>query len=118
MLVGSVGALLLVGLNPSQSGAYGYAVMLGIGYAVTAAIMPAMVADRFQGRHFGSILGVGLFGSSAGSAFGPWMSGFLHDKTGSYTLPFVLAALAGMLALAAGWLARTMRRNEQAASGA
>jgi MFS family permease len=118
VLVGSVGALLLVGLNPTQWGAYGYAVMLGIGYAVTAAIMPAMVADRFQGRHFGSILGVGLFGSSAGSAFGPWMSGFLHDQTGSYTLPFVIAALAGTLALAAGWLARTMRRNAQAASGA
>jgi MFS family permease len=118
VLVGSVGALLLVGINPTQWGAYGYAVMLGIGYAVTAAIMPAMVADRFQGRHFGSILGVGLFGSSAGSAFGPWMSGYLHDLTGSYTLPFTIAALAGTLACGAGWLARHMRRRALAASGA
>ena len=117
VLVGSVGALLLVGVSPTQSGAYAYAVMLGIGYAVTAAIMPAMVADRFQGRHFGSILGVGLFGSSAGSAFGPWMSGYLHDQTGSYTLPFALAALAGLLACAAGWLARHMRRSALAAAG-
>ena len=117
VLVGSVGALLLVGVSPTQWGAYGYAVMLGIGYAVTAAIMPAMVADRFQGRHFGSILGVGLFGSSAGSAFGPWMSGYLHDVTGSYTLPFTLAALAGALACGAGWLARHMRRSALAAAG-
>lgn len=117
VLVGSVGALLLVGVNPTQAGAYAYAVMLGIGYAVTAAIMPAMVADRFQGRHFGSILGVGLFGSAAGSAFGPWMSGYLHDLTGSYTLPFALAALAGALACAAGWLARHMRRSALAATG-
>ena len=118
VLVGSVGALLLVGVSPTLAGAYAYAVMLGIGYAVTAAIMPAMVADRFQGRHFGSILGVGLFGSAAGSAFGPWMSGYLHDLTGSYTLPFALAALAGSLACAAGWLARHMRRSALAAAGA
>ncbi len=111
VLVGSVGALLMVGIRPTHWGAYGYAVMLGIGYAVTAAIMPAMVADRFQGRHFGSILGVGLFGSAAGSAFGPWLSGYLHDVTGSYTLPFVIAAAAGLLACCAGWLARHLRRS-------
>ncbi len=118
VLVGSVGALLMVGVSPTQWGAYGYAVMLGIGYAVTAAIMPAMVADRFQGRHFGSILGVGLFGSSAGSAFGPWMSGYLHDLTGSYTVPFTVAALAGVVACGAGWLARHLRRVEQQVGGA
>ena len=117
VLVGSVGALLLVGLRPTQWGAYGYAVMLGIGYAVTAAIMPAMVADRFRGRHFGSILGVGLFGSSAGSAFGPWLSGYLHDVTGSYTLPFTIAAVAGLLACGAGWLARQLRRTTRVVNG-
>lgn len=118
VLVGSVGALLLVGLRPTQWGAYAYAAMLGVGYAVTAAIMPAMVADRFQGRHFGSILGVGLFGSSAGSAFGPWLSGYLHDVTGSYTLPFTIAAVAGLLACLAGWLARHLRRHALAANRA
>ena len=118
MLVASVGALLLVGAQPTPWGVYTYAVMLGIGYAVTAAIMPAMVADRFHGRHFGSILGVGLFGSAAGSAFGPWMSGYLHDLTGSYTLPFSIAALTGLLACAAGALARHMRRAALAARGA
>lgn len=118
VLVGSVGALLLVGMRPTVWGAYSYAVMLGIGYAVTAAIMPAMVADRFQGRHFGSILGVGLFGSAAGSAFGPWLSGYLHDVTGNYTLPFVIAAAAGLLACAAGGLARHLRRSVPAVDGA
>lgn len=118
VLVGSVGALLLVGAHPTPWGVYVYAVMLGVGYAVTAAIMPAMVADRFQGRHFGSILGVGLFGSSAGSAFGPWMSGYLHDLTGSYTLPFTIAALTGLMACAAGWLARHLRRAALVARGA
>ncbi len=118
VLVGAVGALLLVGVSATRWGVYSYAVMLGIGYAVTAAIMPAMVADRFQGRHFGSILGVGLFGSAVGSAFGPWMSGYLHDVTGSYTLPFAIAAVAGAMAGVAGWAARRMRRRMLTASAA
>jgi MFS family permease len=111
ILVSAVGALLLVGIAATNLGAYGYAVLLGIGYAVTAALTPAMVSDRFQGRHFGVIIGVGLFGSAAGSAFGPWMSGYLHDLTGSYTLPFALAAVSGVLAGFAGWIARSLRRR-------
>ncbi len=114
VLVGAVGMLLLVGIWPTYWGPYVYACMLGLGYAVTAALTPAMVADRFQGRHFGAIIGVGLFGSAAGSAVGPWMSGYLHDLTGSYTLPFALAALSGVLAGAAGWQARKLRRRIRA----
>ncbi len=114
VLVSAVGALLLVGTTPTRWGPYAYAVMLGLGYAVTAALTPAMVADRFQGRHFGAIIGVGLFGSATGSAVGPWMSGYLHDLTGSYTLPFGIAALSGVLAGIAGWKARKLRRRAPA----
>jgi len=115
ILVGAVGALMLVGETGSQWGAYGYAVMLGMGYAVTAALTPAMVSDRFQGRHFGAIMGVGLFGSATGSAVGPWMSGYLHDLTGSYAVPFAIAATSGLLAGVAGWTARSLRRQAQPA---
>lgn len=111
ILICAVLALLAVGAAPSTFGAYGFAVLLGIGYAVTAAIVPAMVADRFQGRHFGAILGVGLFGSSAGSAFGPWLSGYLHDVTGAYTLPFAIAAGCGVLAIVAAATAHRLRRR-------
>jgi MFS family permease len=115
ILVSAVGALLLVGQTVTVWGAYAYAVMLGLGYAVTAALTPAMVSDRFHGRHFGAIMGVGLFGSATGSAVGPWMSGYLHDLTGSYTAPFAIAAASGILAGAAGWAARQMRRRPQLA---
>ncbi len=111
ILIGAVGALMLVGATSTTWGAYVYAVMLGLGYAVTAALTPAMVSDRFRGPHFGAIMGVGLFGSATGSALGPWMSGYLHDLTGSYRLPFTIAATSGLLAGAAGWMARTIRRR-------
>jgi len=109
ILVLAVGALALVGAAPSRWGAYAYAVLLGVGYSATAALIPAMVSDRFRGRRFGLILGVGLFASALGSALGPWMAGRLFDLTGSYALAFVIAAACGVVAGAAGWRARALR---------
>lgn len=114
IMVASVGALLLVGTAPSHWGAYGYAVMLGVGYSVTASLIPAMTSDRFSGPHFGAIVGAGLFGSALGSAAGPWLAGWLFDVTGSYVLPFGLAAACGAVAAGTGWAARTLRVRAQA----
>jgi len=109
ILVGSVGVLALVGMAPSIRGAYLYAVMLGIGYSATASLVPAMVSDRFTGAHFGSIIGVGMFGSAAGAALGPWLAGHLFDRTGSYDTAFIIAASCGVMAGGAGWIARSLR---------
>lgn len=116
IMVSSVGTLAVLGAGPSRWGAYGYAVLLGLGYSVTAALIPAMVSDRFSGPHFGAIVGVGLFGSALGSALGPWLAGYLFDLTGSYALPFLIAAACGIVAAVAGWLARVLRVRA-AASG-
>jgi MFS family permease len=109
ILVAAVGALALVGAMPSRWGAYGYAVMLGVGYSATASLTPAMVSDRFRGASFGLILGMCLFGSALGSALGPWMAGRLFDVTGSYAIAFALAATSGLLAGASAWRARALR---------
>lgn len=109
ILVGAVGALALVGVTTSRWGAYGFAVMLGVGYSATAALVPAMISDRFRGRHFGLILGMGLMGSAVGSALGPWLAGRLFDATGSYSIAFAIAAVCGTLAAVAGWRARALR---------
>ena len=110
IMVASAFVLLSFGKNPSTWAAYGYAVLLGVGYSATASLIPAMVSDRFSGRHFGSIVGVALIGSSAGSAVGPWMAGRLYDAQGSYTLAFLIAAGCGVVAGVAGWRARALRR--------
>jgi len=109
ILVSSVAALAAVGASPTQWGAYGYAVLLGVGYSVTASLIPAMASDRYGGRHFGSIIGAGLLASALGSAIGPWLAGWIFDATGSYALPFMLAAGCGVVAGIVGWLARVLR---------
>ena len=111
IMVSSAFVLLGLSENPTTWGAYGYAVLLGVGYSATASLIPAMVSDRFSGRHFGSIVGVGLIGSAVGSAIGPWMAGRLYDALGSYTLAFLIAAGCGVVAGLAGWRARALRRK-------
>jgi cyanate permease len=49
-------------------------------------------------------------GTAAGSAVGPWIAGSVYDATGSYTIPFLIAAGCGVIAGAAGWQARRLRK--------
>ena len=109
VMVAAVAALAALAGSPARWAIYGYAVLLGLGYSVTASLIPAMVSDRFSGPHFGAIVGMGLLGSAGGSALGPWMAGAIFDATGSYRIAFAIAAACGIAAGAAGWRARTLR---------
>jgi MFS family permease len=108
-MIASVGVLCLVALAPSPWSAYGYAVLLGLGYAVTASLIPAMVSDRFRGPHFGAIFGALQIASASGSALGAWLAGRIFDATGSYAIPFSAAAAAAGAAAVAAWSARRLR---------
>jgi MFS family permease len=114
VMAASAGVLLALGAAPSPMGAYGFAVLLGVGYSATATLTPAMVSDRFSGRHFGAIVGIGLLGAAVGSALGPWLAGWLYDRTASYTTAFVIAGACGVIAGAAAWRARTLRKADHA----
>ena len=114
VMLAAVGALALLGAWPSRWGAYGYAVLLGIGYSVTASITPAMAADRFSGPSFGAIVGIGLLASAGGSALGPWLAGWLFDATGSYRWALGMTALCALCAAAAGWMLRRLRLRARA----
>ena len=105
MIVG-VGVLWLVALAPSAWLALGYAVLFGIGYSVTAFIVPAMMSDRFRGPHFGSIFGVTQVAGALGSALGAWLAGRIFDATGSYAIAFTLAAAAAAVAALSVWAGR------------
>lgn len=108
-MIGGVGLLALVARVPTPWAAYGYAILLGLGYSVTASLIPAMVSDRFRGRHFGAIFGASQVGSAMGSALGSWLAGRVFDATGSYGIPFVLAVVSAVAAAAAVWAARRLR---------
>jgi nitrate/nitrite transporter NarK len=62
------------------------------------------VADLFQGKHFGSILGIIVLGFALGGAIAPWLAGFLHDITNSYFLTFLILLGSLMAAAVLMWL--------------
>ena len=67
--------------------------------------MGAIVAEIFEGPHYGSIFGTITVALIGGGAAGPWVAGVIHDATGSYRLAFLLAIACCVISAAAIWIA-------------
>ena len=71
-----------------------------LGYSSTAVLGP-IVAEIFEGPHFGAIFGMLMVFAITGGAVGPWVTGLIYDHTGSYNIGFWIAlALSALSALA------------------
>lgn len=75
-----------------------------LGYALTS-VMGPIVAEIFEGPHYGSIFGMLTVALIGGGAAGPWLTGVIHDMTGSYRLAFVLAIACCIVSAIAIWIA-------------
>jgi MFS family permease len=109
--VGSLGfaicyaTLLLLAVSPTVPLLYVMVIAQGmLGYGLTS-VVGAIPAEIFQGRHYGSIFGTLMLSSIAGGAVGPWLTGVLYDRTGSYTLPFWIAIGCCIVSAVTIWLA-------------
>jgi MFS family permease len=97
----------LIALKSFPSLALVYVMVLAqgaLGYGLTS-IMGAVVLEIFQGRHFGSIFGSVMLAALAGGAAGPFVTGFLHDVSGSYTLAFAIGIAVSGVSVFAIWMA-------------
>lgn len=75
-----------------------------LGYGLTS-VMGAVVAEIFQGKHFGAIFGTVMLSGLLGGAAGPWVTGVLHDLTGRYTEAFALGIAVAALSAFGVWQA-------------
>ena len=75
-----------------------------LGYGLTS-IMGAVVLEIFLGAHYGSIFGCIMLAALAGGAAGPWVTGALHDLTGTYTIAFAIGIAVSFLSAFAIWRA-------------
>jgi MFS family permease len=75
-----------------------------LGYGLTS-VLGAIPAEIFEGRHYGVIFGTLALSLIVGGAVGPWLTGALHDWTGSYASPFWIAILLSALSAIAIWRA-------------
>jgi MFS family permease len=78
-----------------------FAVVLGLGYGLRIALMPAVLIDLFGVKNLGAILGTFFTASGVSAVLGPLLAGFIVDATGGYQWGIVFALVAGMLGFAA-----------------
>ena len=107
----SVGVLALAGAFPYTPLPYAYAVLIGIGYAVTAPLTPAIASDLFGGPGFPRIFGMLHLTNSLGGALGAWVAGAIFDATQSYAFALPIAAAMAVVAPALLWLVAPRRPN-------
>ena len=92
--------------NPSQVWIlYAFAIFFGLGYGIAQPIQTAIIADLFQGRSLGVIMGFIVMGATIGGAIGPVFSGYVFDVTGSYRIAFLTATAIVILSGVFAWLA-------------
>ena len=107
-VVVSIGILALTSPH-APSLAYVYAVLMGVGYASSAPLPPAVVGRLFRGPHFASIFGALQPATSIGSAAGAFAAGRIFDRTGTYALALGLAMAIAALAPILLWIVAPRR---------
>jgi MFS family permease len=108
LLAFCVGIVLLnlAGAVSSPALVYAFTLFYGIGQGMAPPALIISASDLFQGKHFGSILGVVVLGGYFGGGIGAWLSGSLYDLTGAYQVNFLVSGLAMLTSAALIWKAR------------
>jgi MFS family permease len=114
-VVAGIVVLLAIGPVSRQWLLHLYAVLMGVGYAVSPAMTPIMSGLFFGGPHFGVIFGALNMLYHAGGATGIWLAGFAHDLTGTYRVPFSASMTSAAATVALVWLAapRRLRKGQR-----
>jgi MFS family permease len=97
----------LIALQAGTSPVLLYTMVLAqgfLGYAYTPVLGP-IVAEIYEGPHFGAIFGTTMLAAVTGGAIGPWVTGLIYDHTGSYDLGFWTALAACALSALAIFMA-------------
>src|SRR5690349_6857441 len=81
----------------------------GLGFGMRISLLAAIPADLFAGRHFGAILGFANGGGGLGGFIGPFLAGYLYDRTGDYQIAFAMSAVAIVGSAVAVWVAAPRR---------
>jgi OFA family oxalate/formate antiporter-like MFS transporter len=88
---------------------YIFAFLLGLGAGGTSPLVPAIVADYFGRRDYGTIYGFSMLSMRIGCAVGPFLAGYLFDATGNYDIAFLISAVAMAAGIVVFFLARPPR---------
>ena len=85
---------------PLRLVAYAYVLFLFLPLGSRATIFSVLVSRITPPAHYGVIFGILGIGNNLGAAAGPWLSGVIYDRTGSYLVIYLWAAAVGLVGLA------------------
>jgi MFS family permease len=88
-----------------------FAVIFGVCYGGTVALLPTIVMDLYGGRAVSGIIGFLYTGAGIGTLIGPWAAGAAYDAFGAYDVP-ILAGAA--FAFVAAFFVVPLAKNEKA----
>lgn len=97
----------LILLRDSQMAPFLYVMVVAqglLGYGLTS-VMGAIPAEILEGRNYGSIFGTAMLAAILGGAAGPWVTGALHDRFGTYLPAFLLSMALSLVSAITIWLA-------------
>jgi OFA family oxalate/formate antiporter-like MFS transporter len=79
-----------------------FAVVFGMCYGSTVAVLPTIVMDLYGARAVSGIIGCLYTGAGIGTLIGPWLAGAAYDAFGTYDVPILAGAAFAFLAALSG----------------
>ena len=98
--------ILVVATIHTVAGAFIFALLYGIGFGGRVPLLTAIRGDYFGRRNFATILGVSQAPMNLVMMGAPIAAGYLFDRLGSYTVPFLILAGLNLLGASMILLAR------------
>ena len=98
VLVLAAASFVIMALFRAPAALVGGSVVFGLTIGNVTTLSPIIVRREFGAASFGAIFGIASCGIQLGTALGPGFYGLLHDASGGYRLPLLLAASMDLLA--------------------
>lgn len=90
-----------------------FAPIYGFCYGGQTPIIAALLGSYFGIKPLSTLLGLQMFSGMIGGTLGPWLAGFLFDKTNSYHVAFITASVFwGLSALLSQILSKPQSNGE------
>ncbi|TAK77124.1 MAG: MFS transporter [Dehalococcoidia bacterium] len=122
LIMAASSVLVLVGLGvlavaDSYLAATAGILIIAPGFGGSIPVRPAMLADYFGTKSFGTINGITALVTTTGGAVGPWLVGWLVDTTGHYRAGWLLSAAVATASIPFFLLASAPSAEDRRAAG-
>lgn len=104
-------SLILVAVFPTILLVYAFVLFFGLMQGARGPVILAFISVLFPGGAVGSIFGTMSLGMGLGAGIGSFVSGWLHQVTGTYYASFLLGIFGSLMGLLMFWMVPSLRHE-------